>query len=420
MNDMTNPSAGAELSTPISFADRAVQQCPYAAYDKLREEAPVYRDPVTGNYVLTRYDDVRKAAIKPKPFSSKTGLGQTREGASDATNAIYEERGYLPIDTMLSNDPPSHRFYRQLVDKAFISSKVEEMEPRIRDLVTMLLDRMIDKPEVDFVEAFAAKLPIYVMGEELNIAEEDISKLKLWADVSIESQDPTMTFEREIEVAHTIADMQEYMARSVNQVRARPDGGLLSRVVHAELDGRQLDMRELMSITQQLITGGTDTTVAALGGGLKLMIDNPEVQDELRSSPELIKKFVEETLRLAAPLQTMFRRTTEDVEIRGVAIPAGSVIEVRYGSANRDPAVFECPAQLDLQRTNSHTHLAFGAGPHICIGNQLARAELRIAFEEILRRMANIRYAQGSDSYTFTDLYISNGLTKLLINFEKQ
>lgn len=404
----------------ISFADPAVHKCPYLAYDVLRDQAPVYRDPITGNFVLTRYEDIRRVVLKPKQFSSRTGLGATRDNALEETNAIYDAHGYRPMDTMLSNDPPSHRFYRQLVDKAFVSSKVAEMEPRIREIIDELIDAFIARGEVDFVAEFANKLPMHVIAEEINIAKEDMANLKLWADVSIESQDPTMSFERELEVAKIITDMQKYMERSIAQIREKPDGRLLSRVVEAELDGRHLNMRELMSILQQLITGGSDTTTAALGGGLKLLIENPEAQDTLRVRPELMPNFVEETLRIAAPLQTMFRRAVEDVEIHGVTIPKDAIIEVRYGSGNRDPSVYEAPGKLDLERTNAATHLAFGAGPHLCIGNQLARAELRLAFEAILKRMSNIRFARGEDSYAFTDLYVSNGLTKLLIEFDRR
>jgi cytochrome P450 len=405
----------------ITFSDPAIHRCPYSAYDKLREEAPVYQDPVTGNYVITRYEDVRRAVLTPRTLSSKTGLGAVRiNAATDAVNEIYDRHGWRPLDTILSNDPPSHRFYRQLVDKAFVPRTVAAMEPRITEIVNELLDQFIDKPEVDFVAEFANKLPMRVIAEEINIDKQDMAQLKLWADVSIESQDPTMTYERELEVATILTQMQMYMKRSIEQIRAQPDGRLLSRVVHAEMDGRHLDMRELMSVLQQLIVGGSDTTTAALGGGMKLLIENPEVPDQLRQEAELMPNFVEEVLRLAAPLQTMFRRAAEDIEIRGVKIPKDSIIEVRFGSANRDPNVYPDPEKLDLRRPNPSPQLAFGAGPHMCIGNQLARGELRLAFTSIVNRMKGFRFARGDESVDYTPLYVSNGLTKLLMRFEKR
>jgi cytochrome P450 len=406
---------------PITFTDPAIHRCPYRAYDKLREDAPVYRDPATGNYVLTRYDDVRKAVLNPRSLSNNTGLGAVRiTAATDAVNAIYDKYGWRPLDTILSNDPPSHRFYRQLVDKAFLTARVEAMVPRITEIANEFLDQFIDKPEVDFVAEFANRLPMHVIAEEINIDKKDMPQLKLWADVSIELQDPAMTYERELEVATIITQMQQYMKRSIEQMQAKPDGRLLSRVVHAELDGRHLDMRELLSVLQQLIVGGSDTTTAALGGGMKLLIENPELPDQLREKPELVRNFVEEVLRLAAPLQTMFRRAVEDIEIRGVKIPKDSIIEVRFGSANRDPNVYPVPEKLDLTRPNSNSHLAFGAGIHLCIGNQLARAELRVAFTEITNRLKDFRFSRGDQSVAYTPLYVSNGLTKLWMNFAKR
>jgi len=406
---------------PISFADPVVHQCPYPSYDTLRKEAPVYRDPLTGNFVLTRYADIRKAVLTPKTLSNKTGLGQSREtNATEATNAIYDQKGWRPLDTMLSNDPPSHAFYRRLVDKAFTPPKVMEMEPRIDKIVDELIARFIDKPEIDFVEEFATKLPMYVIAQELSIDRRDMPQLKVFSDASIESQDPTMTYERELEVATLITEMQCYMAASVERLRKEPDGMLLSRLVHAEIDGRHLDMRELMSILQQLIVGGTDTTTTTLAGGMRLLIENPDKAAELRSNADLMRNFVEEALRLSSPIQTMFRRAVEDIEIHGVAIPKGSIIEVRFGSANRDPAVYAEPACLDLQRVNSGSHLAFGAGPHICIGNQLARGELRRGFKGVIERMGNFRASRGKDSYAHTHLYVSNGLTTLWMHFDKR
>jgi cytochrome P450 len=405
----------------ITFSDPTIHRCPYHAYDKLREEAPVYRDPVTGNYVLSRYEDVRKAVLSARTLSSKTGLGAVRiNAATDAVNEIYDKQGWRPLDTILSNDPPSHRFYRQLVEKAFLPRTVEAMEPRIAEIVEELLAQFLDKPEVDFVAEFANKLPMRVIAEEINIAPKDMAQLKLWADVSIESQDPTMTYERELEVARILTQMQQYMKQSIEHIRAHPDGRLLSRVVHAELDGRHLDMRELMSVLQQLIVGGSDTTTAALGGGMKLLIENPQVPDQLREEPELMRPFVEEVLRLAAPLQTMFRRAAEDIEIQGVKIPKDSIVEVRFGSANRDPEVYPDPERLDLRRSNPRPQLAFGAGPHTCIGNQLARAELRVAFTGIINRMKEFRLSRGEDSVDYTPLYVSNGLTRLWMCFSRR
>jgi cytochrome P450 len=422
MNHVASTSSTPSTNEPpITFADSTVQQCPFHAYDRLREEAPVYKDPVTGHYVLTRYEDVRRATLSAKTFSNKTGLGATRDSAARAeTDAIYDAYGWRPMDTMVSNDPPSHRFYRSLVDKAFTPAKITDLEPRINEIVNELIDRFIDKPEVEFLTEFGIKLPMIVIAEQLGVAKEDMDRFKMWSDVSVESQDPTMTYEREIEVTHIITQMQQYMAATIERLRKAPDGMLLSRLIEADIDGRRLDLRELMSILQQLLVAGNETTTATLAGGVKLLIDYPALTPQLRAQPELMRAFVEEALRVMTPIQTMFRRAIEDIEIRGVTIPKGSLVEVRFGAANRDPVNYSTPSCPDLSRSNAGTHLAFGVGPHLCIGNQLARGELRLAFKALIDRMDNFRPSRGEASYAYTPLYISYGLTKLWMTFDKR
>ncbi len=420
MNE-TSTKQSPEPHVGISFSDRAIQQCPFSAYDRLRETAPVYRDPVTGNYVLTRYEDIKKAMMNVRALASKTGLGSSRDtAAKDAVRRIYDERGWQPMDTLISNDPPSHRFYRQLVDRVFTPAKIDELEPRINEIIHELIDRFIEEPEVEFLSKFAIKLPMNVIAEQLGVDKRDMDCFKLWSDVSVESQDPTMTYEREIESAHILTEMQQYMAAAIERLRKEPDGMLLSRLVHAEVDGRHLDLRELMSILQQLLVAGNETTTTTLAAGMKLMIDNPQIVAQLRSEPELMRNFVEETLRVMSPIQTMFRRATEDVEINGVMIPAGSLVEVRFGAGNRDPAVYERPACPDLRRANASSHMAFGIGRHLCIGNQLARGELRLAFRALIDRLDHFRPSRGEKSYAYTPLYIAYGLTILWIGFDRR
>jgi cytochrome P450 len=408
-------------SKPLTFADPAVQQCPFAAYDSLRDTSPVYRDPLTGNYVLTRYHDIRSAVINAKALSSKTGLGGNRNTAAHAeVTRIYDERGWQPMDTLISNDPPSHRFYRQLVDRAFTPAKIDELEPRINEIIHELIDTFISGNEVEFVSQFAIKLPMTVIAEQLGVDKEDMDRFKLWSDVSVESQDPTMSYEREIESAMILTEMQQYMAAAIERLRREPDGMLLSRLVHAEVDGRQLDLREIMSILQQLLVAGNETTTATLAAGMKLLIDQPALMSPLRADPSLMRTFVEETLRTMSPIQTMFRRATEDVVIAGTTIPAGSLVEVRFGAGNRDPAMFSEPACPDLQRANAGAHLAFGTGRHLCIGNQLARGELRLAFQALIDRLDNFRASRGEASFAYTPLYISYGLTRLWLGFDRR
>lgn len=401
---------------PISFTDREVYACPFSTYDRLREEQPVYLDPKSGHYILTRYDDVRKALLKVSALSNNTGVMGDR-WAPEA-NALFEAHGWLPMNTLVSNDPPGHRTYRSLVDKVFTTQKVVSLEPRIQQIIDDLIDGFVGRAEIDFLEAFAVRLPMYVIAEQLGVASEDRLKFKRWSDVALESVNPVLTPEQQISLAHEIIEMQRYMAVQIERVRAVPDDRLLSRLVNLETDGRQLDMRELQSLILQILVAGNETTTTTLALGMKTLIERPELAEEIYRNPERVGTFVEETLRVTAPLQTLFRRAVVDVEIGGVTIPAGAMVEVRFGAANRDPEQFACPAHVDLDRPNSASHLSFGAGIHMCIGNQLARGELRLAFQTLTLRLSGLRLARDGDSIRWIDNYTAYGPNQLWMAFD--
>jgi cytochrome P450 len=407
-----------EAPAPLSFADPAVQRCPFSAYSALRDEQPVYVDPLTGNYVLTRYEDIRKALLNVKVLRNRTGLNATRNDA--AANAVYEEKGWMPIDTLVSNDPPDHRTYRTLVDKVFTPARVMALEPRIEEIIEELIDGFIDQNEIDFLQAFAVRLPMFVIAEQLGVPRSDMDRFKLWSDVSVESVSPVLTSQREVAIAELLTDMQRYLAAEIERVRERPNETLISHLANTDTDGRLLDMRELLSIIHQLLVAGNETTTTTLASGMKLMIEQPVLAEAIYADPARAKPFVEETLRLLSPVQTLFRRVAEDVEIAGTTIPAGALVEVRYGAANRDPRQYAVPDAIDLDRKNASSHLAFGAGPHLCIGNQLARGELRLAFQHLTRRLTNMRATRGEGSYRWMTSYIAHGPDQLWMAFDKR
>lgn len=408
-------------NTPISFADPAVQQCPFPAYDALRDEHPVYLDPLTGNYVLTRYTDVRKALLNHKALRNRTGLIATRESSvQEQVAQLYAEKGWLPMDTLISNDPPEHRTFRVLVDKVFTTTRVQSLEPRISEIVEALIDDMDGKTEVDFLDSFAIRLPMHVIAEQLGIEKNDMDDFKLWSDVSVEISSPLITPEREIEITNHLIDMQNYLAKVVERVRVTPENTLLSHLANTTTDGQLIDMRGLLGVLHIILIGGNETTTNALASGLKLLIDQPDLAENLYTNPDRIPQFVEEVLRTMAPVQTLFRKAAEPVEIGGVTIPEGAIVEVRYGAGNRDPEQFSCPAAIDLNREKANNHLTFGAGIHMCIGNQLARGELRLAFEGLTRRFKNFRLSRGDAGTAWITSYIAYGPTRLWINFEQR
>ncbi len=405
------------MDKQISFADTAVQACPFPAYDALRDEHPVYLDPVTGHYVLTRYEDVRRALLSHSVLSNRTPFLGDRW--SPEANRLFETEGWLPMDTLVSNDQPEHRTYRSLVDKVFTTGKVASLEPRISEIISELIDGFVAQEEIDFIRDFAIPLPMYVIAEQLGVRKGDMALFKQWSDAAVESTGPVAP-ERELALAKTLIEMQLYIAQEIERVRVFSDDKLLSQLAHVEVDGRRLSDRELQSLILQILSAGNETTTTTLGSGMRIMIERPEVAESIAVDGSLAKMLTEEALRTATPLQCLWRTALEDVRFGDSVVPAHSIVELRFGAANRDPGHFDWPAEVNLNRDNSNSHLAFGAGIHLCIGNQLARAELRLAFEALTRRLKNFHFSRGADSCKQLEGYTPYGLRELWMSFDRR
>jgi len=178
--------------------------------------------------------------------------------------------------------------------------------------------------------------------------------------------------------------------------------------------------REIVSMVVQILVAGIDTTTSAMSSAMYRLIQTPELEEQLRADPSLIANFIEEVLRFDSPIQALWRRATKDVELGGKQIKEGEIIVVRFGAGNHDPAQFADPDRLDPARRNARNHIAFGSGPHFCVGNQLARGELRTAFGILLDRMQNFRLARGEDGVEYAATYVAYGVTRLEINFDRR
>lgn len=415
-------SAG-NIDKSISFGCPAFQkEARFEAYDRLREEAPAYHDPLTGNYVITRYADVRSVLINHKLFSNDAGMvGQRESSVRSLVEQIYLARGPLPGRNLQTYDPPEHKIHRAPVDRAFDHWNVTALRQFIEAQAHVFIDAVIDAGEMEFVSDFAIKFPLRIFADQLGLAYEDADKLKLWADVAVEEINPVLTPEREVEIAHILAEMNHFFQTAIAAARAAPDDRLISKLIQAkDPDGELLNLSELMAVLRAIVVAAGDTTTFALAGGMKLLVENPGVAESLRGNDEKLAAFVEETLRLISPIQTLFRKAREDVVIAGTTIPQGAIIEARYGAANLDPATFDCPRALDLTRKNGRAHIAFGAGVHSCLGMPLARTEMEIGFKVIVDRLTNLRPARGADSFEYADSYIAHGPIKAYVAFDRR
>jgi cytochrome P450 len=404
----------------ISFIDPEVQRCPFPAYAEIRQHGPVYYDASCNFFIVTGYDEVRAAANDVETFSSVTGQLLVKQAPyQPKVDAIYREHGFLPVNTLVVADAPAHTFHRALVEKAFTISRVRKMEDYIRTIVDEMIDSFAGIGNVEFHHDFAMKVPTFVIADQLGVPRANFDTFKRWSDAVISEGDPNNGEARQMELTLTICELQNYIARMADQYLAAPADCMLSDLARAEDNGRRIDKAELVSMVIQILVAGNDTTTSAMASAMYRMIQTPGLEDRLRENPEAIGNYIEEILRMESPVQGLYRRATRDTQIAGVDIPEGSIIILRFGAANRDPAQFPDPDRLEAGRSNARTHLTFGTGPHFCIGNQLARGELRIAFASLLKRLCNFRLAQGDSGVARLSHFFGYGLTRLEIAFDR-
>ncbi len=405
----------------VDLFDPATQQDWYPAYDDLREEAPVYRVPGTSTYVLTRYEDVAWVSKRTDLFAN----GPASSGAlmqDEEALRIYRERGRLRR-APLSTDPPVHRRYRSLVDPFFSAKGADAQRPFITKVVNELIDSWIDAPggAIEFVERFALPLPVIIITSMLGFDLADMPQLKTWSEAWVMPFAGTLSPEQQRYVAEQGVAFQGYILGVIAQKRRSPDDSVISHLAHVGFDdgngtSRPLTDDEIMFTIDHLYIGGNETTTFALTSGLWLMLREPQIQDRLRADPLLIPNFVEEVLRLESPTQGLYRHNLSDVERHGVTIPAGSTVHLRFAAGNRDGRMFAEPSTLDVNRTNSARHLAFGQGEHHCPGAGLSRLEQTIAFEVLLDRLGEFRLLPQND-FAHKPGFVLRALEQLHVGF---
>lgn len=382
--------------------DPAVQSNPFPYYKRLREHEPVCQMPGTGFYVVTRYEDLRTILRDTETFSNTLDLQELSGERARRLGALFNDRlaekGWAHVPTLHQSDPPEHTRYRRLLNKVFSPGRVRQMVPGVERICDQLIDAFIDRGRCEFVSEFAFPLPGIVISDQLGLAPDEIGTFRCWADAMLAPAQGLLTDEdAAIENADIEAEAQHYLADVFQARRTHPTSDLISALVAAsEEEERPLSMHELQNLLQQLITGGYITTADAITCAMWLLIENPEQMQRVRADRSLIKAFAEESLRMLAPVQGLFRKTTREVEIHGVTIPAGSILHVRYGAANRDEEAFSNPDDFDVTRAHVMRHMSFGQGPHACVGAPLARQEMVTAFERLLARLDDLRLDPGS------------------------
>ena len=393
-----------------------VMQCPFPHYAQLREQEPVHRldgervgRPGRDVYAISTYELVSQVLSDWRTFSSKVGS----PGALPPAHLVPKLReiaqaGYERPPTMLTADPPVHTRYRRLVSKAFTPRRVSELAPTIEAILDDLCDAMdarvaAGERVIDAVPALCVPIPTRTVAASLGVPQERYADFKRWADGSVATIGRDLDDEGWLAAARVVVELQQYFAAELADRQANPRDDLLTDLVRARLtpeetaeadlagaEGAALSMGEMISIVQQLQVAGSETTASLIADMIVMLHDRPDEWQRVKADPARAHGIVEEALRLASPNQGMYRQVTTDTELGGVPLAAGSTLWIMFGSADRDEAAFEHAATMNPDRPHVAQHLAFGRGPHYCIGAPLARLEATIALNSLARRYERI------------------------------
>ena len=411
----------------INLLDAELQQCPYEAYKALRDEAPVYRQPGTDIYVVTRYDDVRRVLTDSTTFPSSAEKGRFIASANSLERgemiaARFAEKGWVPAATLNGRDDPNHKQMRAMFNEAFKPSRIKEIDPRVETLAYDLIDGFLEDRHCDWVSQFCVPLPLFIIGEQMGAPREDMWRIKRWTDAFFQRISFMLPEDRHMEMVDREIEAQHYFQPIFERLRAQPDESLISVLVNTVIDGwgRTLTDNELHAeMMADTFVGGSETTTNALAAGMKLLIENKDVWQQLRLDPDrYMKTFVEEVVRLESPVQSLMRFCAVDTEMGGTTIPAGALINVRFAAANRDERMFECPEKLDLERPRAGAHMGFGSGTHHCLGAPLARRELTWGFTAVVDRFEDMWFAEGKNDFAIHPHFLLRSLKALHIEFE--
>ncbi len=352
----------------------------HPALEWLRAHDPVHWDPHGQVWGITRHADVRHVEAHPELFSNAGGI------RPDAP----------PVPQMIDMDDPEHARRRRLVAHGFTPRRVRASEQRIRRAATEIIDAVCERGECDFVTDVAAWLPMIIIGDALGVAPDDRAQLLAWSDDLMTGLTGLDDAEKAARAMAAFEAFRDYITPVIEDRRQRPRDDLVSALVHAEVDGERLDHDSLVHETLLILIGGDETTRHVITGGMYQLLRHPDQHARLVADPSGLPVAVEEMLRWVTPIKNMARTVTTDTTLGDRELRAGEQLLLLYPSANRDEAVFDDPFRFDTTRWPNE-HLAFGFGVHFCLGAHLARTELRVMFEELVRRLPDMQLVEATE-----------------------
>jgi len=395
-----------DIAAPAPLADLYLftQGHPFTAYKTLREEAPIFWNQEVypnspdgpGFWSVTRYADIRTVELDTETFSSQKGGINLAYGAPETRHPMLHA---ATLNTMISTDQPIHMPLRREHMAYFTPAYTKALQARIDIKIDSLLDNMAEAGNrVDMVKLFSAELPLYTLSEMLGIPESDRPLLIKWmhhlemaADTltkqHIADVDPALI----MEFFKNIQEMFDYGREVLYDRRKNPREDLLSAIANAKIDDELLSEPFLDGSWLLIIFAGNDTTRNSLSGTMRLLSDFPDQRAKLIANPDLMPGMVHEAIRMVSPVIYMRRTATKDCELAEQKIAAGEKVVMYYGAANRDETIFENPDDFDIERPNANNHIAFGLGPHVCLGQRIANMQLEAAYRKILQRFPKIQ-----------------------------
>lgn len=400
------------LDSPFPSAE--TQKRPYPYYAAVREVEALHRLP-TGEYVVSRHADIEYVLQHPELFSSRHSMFDDGKMRRATVEDLKDETVPWGI---VNSDPPLHITKRMLAMEMFKPDRVKRWTEIINGHTDTLLEDVIPRGECEFVSEYTDLLSAKVVMSLFALPDEDLGRVLEWRHYE-GSGTRYATPERRAAARTSILDLGRYIRERALERAEHPGDDELSLLVQRHIAHRgQLDMPNLVAEASNLFIGGIITTTHLMGAAMQLLIENPEQQAKARASDERLRDAIDEALRLESPVQLAMRLVTQDTELRGVALKAGSLVIILYGSANRDESKFDHADAFDIERPNLRSHLAFGGGAHVCLGARLGRLEVFLGLRRFFDRTHNLRFAPGKNDFAALTAVTFRGPQSLYIEFD--
>jgi cytochrome P450 len=408
--------------------DPIIRNNPFPFYRALREQDPVYYDPGIDVYLVTRYDDAYQVLHDDENFSLEHGYQDRYANGHIEEFAEIMERDGGGFIRDLTLDPPAHTRLRGLTQQAFTAHRVKDLEPRIRQIVVDLVEAVADRGECDGVADIGGPLTAQFICEQLGFdwSEVGTEQVAIWTKAVLDQIGRMQTREQMLENAQVMCGLQKYIASYIDKREKEPREDMISDIVHAELADAanpRLSRYEQISTIRGFLIAGNDTTATAITNLLLVLATQEGLMDELYPQVDddrVMARFVEELVRLQPPVHGLFRTAMKDVDIGGTMVPAGAQVCIMYASANDDDSRFDNPRSLDIERPNVGASLSFGSGIHKCVGVALARMEIKVAAQEIIRRLDNLKLAVPPEQLNYQETLASQSLESLPLIFTRR